>query len=137
MSATPNKSSSVVNDTIALYKMLKAEWDRPQHSLQKCDDYLAKLKLFLTQLSFLPIGNLENVSRQELLVARDSLEIGAFFSIETKNIPAFERYLAQLKCYYFDYSSSLPESAFKFQLLGLNLLCLLSQNRVSEFHTVS
>ena len=34
-------------------------------------------------------------------------------------------------------SSDLTESTFKYQLLGLNLLCLLSQNRVSEFHTVS
>ena len=30
---------------------------------------------------------------------------------------------------------SLPQSAFQWQLLGLNLLCLLSQNRVAEFHT--
>ena len=29
----------------------------------------------------------------------------------------------------------LPESPFMYQLLGLNLLCLLSQNRVAEFHT--
>lgn len=29
----------------------------------------------------------------------------------------------------------LPESPYKCELLGLNLLCLLSQNRVSEFHT--
>lgn len=29
----------------------------------------------------------------------------------------------------------LPESAYKHQLLGLNLLFLLSQNRVAEFHT--
>jgi hypothetical protein len=29
----------------------------------------------------------------------------------------------------------LPESAYKYQLLGLNLLFLLSQNRVAEFHT--
>nr|KAG5712337.1 hypothetical protein BaRGS_023916 [Batillaria attramentaria] len=29
----------------------------------------------------------------------------------------------------------LPESTFKYQLLGLNLLCLLSQNRLAEFHT--
>lgn len=43
--------------------------------------------------------------------------------------------MAQLKCYYFDYKTSLPESTFKYQLLGLNLLCLLSQNRVAEFHT--
>ena len=32
---------------------------------------------------------------------------------------------------------NLPESAYKYQLLGLNLLCLLSQNRLAEFHTVS
>jgi 26S proteasome regulatory subunit N12 len=43
--------------------------------------------------------------------------------------------MAQLKCYYFDYKSSLPESVYKYQLLGLNLLFLLSQNRVAEFHT--
>lgn len=52
-----------------------------------------------------------------------------------EDIPSFERYMAQLKCYYFDYKSDLPESAYKYQLLGLNLLFLLSQNRVAEFHT--
>lgn len=31
--------------------------------------------------------------------------------------------------------NDLPESSFKYQLLGLNLLCLLAQNRVAEFHT--
>uniref|UniRef100_A0A8D0F966 CSN8/PSMD8/EIF3K domain-containing protein n=1 Tax=Strix occidentalis caurina TaxID=311401 RepID=A0A8D0F966_STROC len=43
--------------------------------------------------------------------------------------------MAQLKCYYYDYKEELPESAYKHQLLGLNLLFLLSQNRVAEFHT--
>lgn len=33
------------------------------------------------------------------------------------------------------YRDELPESAYIHQLLGLNLLFLLSQNRVSEFHT--
>jgi 26S proteasome regulatory subunit N12 len=31
------------------------------------------------------------------------LEIGAQFSIAVKDIPSFERYMAQLKCYYLDY----------------------------------
>lgn len=53
----------------------------------------------------------------------------------TEDIPGFERYMAQLQTYYHDYQSKLPESPFQFQLLGLNLLCLLSQNRVAEFHT--
>lgn len=33
----------------------------------------------------------------------DILEIGAQWSILKKDIPSFERYMAQLKCYYFDY----------------------------------
>ena len=32
---------------------------------------------------------------------------------------------------------TLEESAYMFQLLGLNLLSLLAQNRLAEFHTVS
>lgn len=35
--------------------------------------------------------------------AGDILEIGAQWSILCKDIPSFERYMAQLKCYYFDY----------------------------------
>merc|ERR1712141_429816 len=37
--------------------------------------------------------------------------------------------------YYHDHQGLLPDSPFQYQLLGLNLLCLLSQNRVAEFHT--
>lgn len=131
------RPANTVNDTVALYKMLKAEWDRPNHNLEKCETFLSKLKIYLTKLAFLPIQSPDESSKMELIVARDILEIGALHSIESKDNHAFERYLAQLKCYYFDYSSDLPESVYKYQLLGLNLLCLLSQNRVSEFHTVS
>ena len=35
----------------------------------------------------------------------------------------------------FPHREELPESAFRHQLLGLNLLFLLYQNRVAEFHT--
>lgn len=83
---------------------------------------------------FLPTSNAV-ASKQELLLARDVLEIGVQWSIAANDIPSFERYMSQLKCYYFDYKSQLPESPFKYQLLGLNLLFLLSQNRVAEFHT--
>ena len=43
--------------------------------------------------------------------------------------------MAQLKPYYLDYQSYTSESTLKYQILGLNLLFLLSQNRVAEFHT--
>ncbi|XP_060532598.1 26S proteasome non-ATPase regulatory subunit 8 [Cylas formicarius] len=125
---------SKINEVASLYKQLKSEWNSPSKNLSKCSKLLSDLKLELTNLIFLPTSN-ASASKQELLLARDVLEIGVQWSIEANNIPAFERYMAQLKCYYFDYQNQLEESSFKYQLLGLNLLFLLSQNRVAEFHT--
>jgi len=123
-----------LQETVEIYKKLKAEWSKRPCDLNKCGGYLATLKVSLTQLSFLPTSN-TTASTPELILARDILELGAQWSILKKDIPSFERYMAQLKCYYFDFSGSLAESPFTYQLLGLNLLCLLSQNRVAEFHT--
>jgi len=92
---------------------------------------LSQLKVSLTSLSFLPTGAADP---KELTVARNTLEIGAKFAVAEGDIPMFERYMAQLQTYYYDYTS-LAESDFKCELLGLNLLCLLSQNKVAEFHT--
>lgn len=88
----------------------------------------------LTKLVYLPTGD-ARPTEKELRLARDVLETAVQFSVSAKDITAFERYMAQLKCYYFDYNSQIGESQNKYQLLGLNLLFLLSQNRVSEFHT--
>jgi len=125
---------SKLQETVDIYKKLKAEWSKRPCDLNKCGGYLSTLKVSLTQLSFLPTSN-TSASTPELILARDILELGAQWSILKKDIPSFERYMAQLKCYYFDFSGSLAESPFTYQLLGLNLLCLLSQNRVAEFHT--
>lgn len=35
----------------------------------------------------------------------------------------------------FFYREQLPESPYMYELLGLDLLCLLAQNKVGEFHT--
>ena len=51
------------------------------------------------------------------------------------DIPAFERYVAQLKIFYSDCATTLPASQRQFPILGLNLLRLLAQNRIAEFHT--
>ncbi|KAG9478208.1 26S proteasome non-ATPase regulatory subunit 8 [Eleutherodactylus coqui] len=118
----------------SMYEQLKAEWNKKSPNLSKCGDVLGKLKLALLEQNFLPTTDTK-LTKQQLILARDVLEIGAQWSILKKDIPSFERYMAQLKCYYFDYKEELPESAYKHQLLGLNLLFLLSQNRVAEFHT--
>lgn len=103
--------------------------------MKNIESLLESLKLTLSQVSF----QMSNLSANSLIHCRDVLEIGAFFSIETQRIDSFERYFSQLKVYYFDYKDmpGLPESANKYQLIGLNLLRLLSQNRLAEFHTVS
>ncbi|XP_046982289.1 26S proteasome non-ATPase regulatory subunit 8 isoform X1 [Schistocerca americana] len=125
---------AAMKEVVSLYQQLKTEWNKKPPNLNKCGELLTKLKVGLTHLMFLPTSN-STASQQELLLARDILEIGAQWSIAMKDIPSFERYMAQLKCYYLDYRDQLPESAYKYQLLGLNLLSLLSQNRVAEFHT--
>ena len=76
---------------------------------------LGQLKISLTCLSvFLPVSaDQQPASIQELTVSRDTLEIGAQFAVSLGDIPMFERYMAQLQTYYYDYSGSLPDSAFK------------------------
>lgn len=64
--------------------------------------FLLIFQVALTKLVFLPTGD-SQASKKELLIARDVLEIAVKYSVATKDIPAFERYIAQLKCYYFDY----------------------------------
>ncbi|XP_055992330.1 26S proteasome non-ATPase regulatory subunit 8 isoform X1 [Sorex fumeus] len=148
-------SGAVLQAAAGMYEQLKGEWNRKSPNLSKCGEELGRLKvpgaarepvrprraggprgarLVLLELNFLPTTGTK-LTRQQLILARDILEIGAQWSILRKDIPSFERYMAQLKCYYFDYKDQLPESAYMHQLLGLNLLFLLSQNRVAEFHT--
>jgi len=126
---------SELKAVVAQYQDLSKEWSKGgSRNLDKIGNLLEQLKLSLTQLSFLPTKG-EDATIQELNVSRDTLEIGAQYSVARQDTPSFERYMAQLQTYYYDYADKLPESAFKYQLLGLNLLCLLSQNRVAEFHT--
>merc|ERR1712241_1528407 len=100
----------------------------------KVSAMLEKLKLMLLKLSFIPTKS-DEANMKELLLSRDTLEIGAQYAVMQEDIPGFERYMAQLQTYYHDHQGDLPDSPFQYQLLGLNLLCLLSQNRVAEFHT--
>jgi len=126
--------ASDLSSVETLYKELKAEWLKKPQNLKKCGQLLENLKIALTKLAFLPTGTTAP-NRQEMIVARDVLEIAVEYSVANKDIPAFERYISQLKCYYYDFKIMIGESENMYKLLGLNLLYLLSVNRVSEFHT--
>merc|ERR1711983_378186 len=75
------------------------------------------------------------INEKELLVMREVYEIGAQYSVANKDVACFERYMSMLKSVYTDQCKTLPESSRMYELLGLNLLCLLSQNRLSDFNT--
>ncbi|CAF0912978.1 unnamed protein product [Adineta steineri] len=99
-------------------------------------DMSAMFTDFLSQITtpLLAIG--QSLLNQGLsAVVGDTLEIAAQCAILIGDIPSFERTLAQLKPFYFDLEDRLPESPYRYQLLGLNLLSLLSQNRLADFHT--
>ena len=122
-----------ISSAAAVYQQIEVAWN--VKDLETIGRLLPQMKLLLLNLSFLPTGMAGNLDNRELILARNTLEIGALWSIEKRDTPSFQRYFAQLKCYYFDYASLLPESAYKYQILGLNLLSLLAQNRLAEFHT--
>lgn len=84
----------------------------------------------------------------------DIFEIGALWSTRAKDIPSFDRYFSQLQVFYTDYryamtvglvilsdhwpsySSVLPPSKREYPIRGLNLIRLLTQNRIADFHTI-
>ena len=52
-------------------------------------------------------------ARRRLLRAGEILELGAQWALKSEDIAAFERYISQLKPYYFDFNNdSIPESPF-------------------------
>jgi len=123
----------------ALYDTLEKEWKKKNPNLDECGKLLNQIKVALTKSrrEFLPTLSAGQVADQrDFLLARGTLEIGAQWAVKMKEPVLFDRYMAQLKCYYLDYrTSGVQESAYKHQLLGLNLLRLLSANRLSDFHT--
>ncbi|KAL5552423.1 hypothetical protein UlMin_002599 [Ulmus minor] len=65
----------------------------------------------------------------------DIYEHAVVLSVRVEDQDAFERDFYQLKPYYTDARDRLPQSSEEYPILGLNLLRVLVQNRVAEFHT--
>lgn len=131
--------SQAIADVVALFDTFKASFEKTDAaSLDAAQQHLAKLKVAMLSFASLPPAapsKPSDAQLRELLLAREILEHGALLSVKTMDIPAFERYVAQLKVYYSDCASTLPASQREYPILGLNLLRLLAQNRIAEFHT--
>ena len=119
------------------FDQFKKAFAGAEDQLDACLQLMTQLKIALLDFSSLPPATADGsaTAQQELTLAREILEHGAMLSIKAMDIPSFERYVAQLKVYYTDCATHLPESQRQFPILGLNLLRLLAQNRIAEFHT--
>ncbi|GMY04997.1 26S proteasome non-ATPase regulatory subunit 8 homolog A-like [Fagus crenata] len=117
-----------------LFQRFKAAFVR--NDFDSCATLLSQLKVLLTQFRSLPplFEDTPNAI-QELSLARDTYEHAVVLSVKTEDQDAFERDFFQLKPYYTDAGNCLPPSPQEHPILGLNLLRLLVQNRIAEFHT--
>jgi len=126
--------SAKLNTAVVAFEELKNEFNKKTPDDAVCGKILNKLKLLLAELGLLsPVNQIPDI--KERLIAREFLEYGALWSIRAMDIPSFERYVTQLKGHYSDFSEELPKSQKQHMLLGLNLMRLLAQNRIAEFHT--
>ncbi|GMI94220.1 regulatory particle non-ATPase 12A [Hibiscus trionum] len=117
-----------------LFERFKAAFVRKD--FDNCTNLLSQLKVLLTKFRSLPplFENTPNAVN-ELLLAREIYEHAVVLSVKIEDQDAFERDFFQLKPYYTDAGSRLPPSQQEYLILGLNLLRLLVQNRIAEFHT--
>ncbi|KAH9045179.1 proteasome 26S subunit [Lactarius pseudohatsudake] len=116
-----------------LHKDLVRAFASQPSDLKTSGRLLAELKVVLIETGLIfPQGE---YSPRDLVIAREILEIGAFWSIRTRDVPSFDRYFSQLQTFYNDLSTILPPSEREFPIRGLNLIRLLIQNRIADFHT--
>ncbi|KAL1810467.1 hypothetical protein ACET3Z_027457 [Daucus carota] len=123
-----------LSEVSQLCELFKAALVR--NDFDKCATLLSQLKVLLTAFRSLPpLFEATPNAIHELTVARDIYEHAVILSVKTEDQDAFERDFFQLKPYYTDAGDRLPQSQQEFPILGLNLLRLLVQNRIAEFHT--
>ncbi|KAM8709384.1 hypothetical protein ACLKA7_016225 [Drosophila subpalustris] len=119
------------------YKELKSEWGKSSPNLGRCAQLLDSLKLEMVRVGLAGVqgqGALPSQQAQDLRMSREMLEIAIEHSIRVKDNAAFERYMTQLKMYYYDYDKYLESSPQMHKFMGLHLLYLLATNRIADFH---
>mmetsp|Transcript_10977 Transcript_10977/g.22378 ORF Transcript_10977/g.22378 Transcript_10977/m.22378 type:complete len:256 (+) Transcript_10977:380-1147(+) len=68
-------------------------------------------------------------------IATSALELGVLLSAADGDLDAFARNVSQLKPHYASASATAAASSRKNHIIGLNLMHLLVDNRLSEFHS--
>jgi len=130
------ESKKAIAEVEAGLKKLVNSFQQSSIDVKACQKTLSSLKLQLIHFNLVPPFDDMNTAKKQLLLARATAEYAVMLSIEARDVNSFERHIAQVKPYYFDFESLLgPISDRKYEILGLNLLGLLAHNRIADFHT--
>jgi hypothetical protein len=93
--------------------------------------------LLVTQkTSLLRVCHLHIAPRADTNHPGGILEIGAFHSLRQQNLKAYWQYNSQLQPFYNNLSTIIPQSPNRPITLGLHLLALLAEGKLTEFHTL-
>lgn len=97
---------------------------------------LSALKLQLMELDSLPPVVLETPNaEEERILARQVYEYAVILAVKDGDKEAFQRYLSTLRPYYTGFSAAVSESELKSSIIGLQLLYLLVENQLADFHS--
>ena len=105
------------------------------HNYDACSELLSRCKIALLNLkALIPTPQ---TPQRHLVLARESLELGALVSIHLKDTESFTRYFQQLQPFYALPEHVLPSAGDNVsKITGLYLLLLLSQGDYAGFHTL-
>jgi len=121
--------------TEALVKELKKLVDGGK--LKQGEEVLRKAKFAMSSLQSLPPNNeLTSTSKAERSLARDVYESAVVLSVKSKDMKSLERHLVLLRPFCCEYRSELGESPRRSELIALELLFLLVESRLAEFHSL-
>lgn len=120
-------SSSELSNLLSDFKKLVIAEDN-NNAFQK----ITQIKKIIMDLDSLPPISLESPNAaSEIAFAREALEYATLLSVNMSDKDSFQRNISCLRPYY---TSSTVESDIMNIIIGLNLLFLLVENRLADFH---
>mmetsp|Transcript_50458 Transcript_50458/g.68605 ORF Transcript_50458/g.68605 Transcript_50458/m.68605 type:complete len:261 (-) Transcript_50458:458-1240(-) len=101
----------------------------------EAQETLVRVKISMINFRALPPATATTPEMMhERQIARDAMEQAVLLSIGLEDCQSFQRHFAQLKPFYVDDARSTLDS-LRCTICGLNLLFLLVENRLAEFHS--
>jgi len=105
-------------------------------NIQVAETLLLELKAVMMEYDSLPPVCAETQNAlAERVFAREVYEQSVVLAIISSNKEAFQKYLSALRPYYTGFQPEVSESENKYTILGLNLLYLIVENRLADYHS--